>query len=75
MFWSREPKVRLSDVAVFIAAAKELVEAGVDAAKPGPVPEQYMLTPDQILEEQKRMEAVAVWEREGGTDEEGPEED
>ena len=73
--FSREPKVRLSDVAVFIAAAKELFEAGVEAAKPGPVPEQYMLTPEQILEEQKRMEAEAAWMSEGGTDEEGPEED
>jgi hypothetical protein len=72
--FSREPKVRLSDVAVFIAAAKELFEAGVEAAKPGPIPEQYMLTPAQILEEQKRMEAEAAWMSEGGKDSE-PEED
>ena len=73
--FSREPKVRLSDVAVFIAAAKELFEAGVEAAKPGPIPEQYMLTPEQRLEEQKSMEAEAAWMSEGGADEEGPEED
>ena len=72
--FSREPKVRLSDVAVFIAAAKELFEAGVDAAKPGPIPPQYMLTPDQILEEQKRMEAEAAWVLEGGGGDE-PEDD
>ena len=75
MFFSREPKVRLSDVAVFIAAAKELFEAGVEAAKPGPIPEQYMLTPDQILEEQKRMEAAAGWVLEGGGDDDEPDED
>jgi hypothetical protein len=74
--FSREPKVRLSDVAVFIAAAKELFEAGVEAAKPGPIPEQYMLTPKQILEEQERMEAEAGWvlNGEGGEDNE-PDED
>ena len=72
--FSREPKVRLSDVAVFIAAAKELFEAGVEAAKPGPIPEQFMMTPEQMLEEQKRMQAEAGWVLEGGEGDE-PEDD
>ena len=76
--FSREPKIRLSDVATFIAAAKELFEAGVEAGKPGPVPEQFIMSPEQIAEEQKRMGAEAAWIVSGGEtkrDDDEPEED
>ena len=73
--FSREPKVRLSDVATLTLALKEVFQAGVDAATPGPAPEQYMLTPEQILEEQARMAAEAAWICGGGGDEEPPEDD
>lgn len=75
MFFNREPKVRLSDVAALTAALKEIFQAGVDAANPGPPPEQYMLTPDMIAEMQKQMEADAAFIVNGGTDDGPPEDD
>lgn len=72
-----EPRVRLSDVALLANAFKGVFEAGVEAAKPAPMPEQFIMTPEQILEEQARMESEAAWMVSGGSDEpeEAPEDD
>ena len=69
MMFGREPKVRLSDVAVLIAATKEIFEAGVAATKVE-LPEQFMMTPEQVLAEQKQMETDAGWIATGDANEE-----
>ena len=71
--FNRESKVRLSDVATLALAFKELFQAGVDAATPGPLPEQFMFTPEQLEAEQKQMEKDAGWIATGDGD--GEEED
>ena len=58
--WGRESKVRLSDVAILMDAAKGIFEAGV-AANKVEMPQQFMMTPEQILEEQKQMQTDAAW--------------
>lgn len=73
--FSREPKVRLSDAAAFALTLKEIFQAGVDATNPGPPLEQFMMTPEQILAEQVRMETEADWIVNGGSGEQEEEED
>ena len=70
-----ESRVRMSEVAVLIKALTETFDAGVRAATPGAMPEQYMLTSGQILEEQAKMAAEAAWICGGDDDEEPPEDD
>ena len=67
--FGREPKVRLSDVAALGEMYKEIFEAGVAATKVE-IPEQFMMTPEQVLAEQAQMQADAGWIASGEAEEE-----
>ena len=67
--FGREPKVRLSDVAKLGDTFRTMFEAGVAATKVE-LPEQFMMTPEQVLAEQAQMQADAGWIASGEAEEE-----
>lgn len=69
--------IDIAQLTELAAVHKDIFDAGV-AANKMPVPEQFMMTPEQILAEQARMETDAAWVVSGGSDgdeEEVPEDD